>query len=484
MIESVDDKRALLRLLQEKQRRKARSHVYDFTQHISPHFVPNWFHERYYEKLDQFRRGEIKRLMVFMPPQHGKSTGSTIHLPAMMIGERPQLNIGIASYASTLARKFGRKIKRIILSPEYKALYPHIKINEGRGEGYQNAANEFEFPGFGGSIKLDGYNGGWTGNPIDLLILDDLYVNRLAALSESINGQVIDFWNSVAETRLHNDSQVLIVFTRWAPTDLAGYLLEHDPGAWEVVTYPALKEGPPTAEDPREHGEALMPFRHSREKLLKTRSRDPVVFGSLYQQDPQPQEGLLFPASTLKFYDPSKISFDSSNVEYAFMAMDAADEGGDYYAAPVCLLVGNAVYIPEVIFSKEGTDVTEPDTVALATKYRVNTAWFEGNGGWVTMGKNIRKNLEVKLPDCEFRIIKNTTNKGTRIQERAAFIRRNFYFRSDYKEIPGYAEFMKNLMGYLKEGGNANDDAPDVTAGAARYFETYHGEHFESYQED
>lgn len=409
--------------------------------------------------------------MVFVPPQHGKSEGSTRRLPAMMIGERPNLKIGIASYGSTKARKFGREIKRVILSPEYQELYSNINLASKANDGYQNAANEFEIPGYEGSIKLDGYTGAWTGDPIDVFVLDDLYKSRKDALSEAVNGSVIDFYNSVAETRLHNESQVLIVFTRWAPNDLAGYLLEHEPQDWQVVVYPALKVGPPTEDDPRENGEPLLPFKHNKEKLQKIEKRDKTVFGSLYQQDPKPEEGLAFPINSLKFYDPAEIDVMKLK-EFAFIPMDAADEGGDFYAAPVCVLIENGVYIPEVVFSKEGTEITEPDTVSMALKYQINAAEFEGNGGWAVMGKNIRSKLSVDLPDCEFRIIKNTTNKGVRILARAAFVRRNFYFNKNYKENEQYNLFIKNLTGYLKEGNNTNDDAPDVTAGAAKYFET------------
>lgn len=456
-------------LVRERRRREVKRNLYEFTRFTKPNFRENWFHEKYYAKLDQFASGEIKKLMVFVPPQHGKSEGSTRRLPAKMIGDNPNLKIGIASYASSKARKFGREIKRVIASPEYKELYPEIQVSApGKRNGFQNAANEFELPGYEGSIKLDGYTGAWTGDPIDVFILDDLYKSRKEALSPAINSGVIDFYNSVAEARLHNDSQVLIVFTRWAETDLAGYLMEHEREEWQVVVYPALKVGPPTPDDPRENGEPLLPFRHSKEKLQKTQKRDPTVFGSVYQQDPKPQAGLLFPS--LKLYDPNVIDVRKLT-EISYMQIDPADEGADFYAAPVFCLIKDAVYIPDVIFTKEGTEITEPDTVALAVKHRISYAQFEANGGWGTLGKSIRAKLETPLPDAELRMIKNTVNKGVRIDAQAAFIRRCFYFRQEYAEHEQYNAFMKNLMGYLKEGKNANDDAADVVAGAAKWFD-------------
>lgn len=468
MEQTREEKEHLLALLLEKKKRSAKQNLYSFTRFTKKNFVTNWFHEKYYEKLDEFRRGDIKKLMVFVPPQHGKSEGSTRRLPAMLIGERPDLKIGVASYSATKARKFGREIKRVIQSPEYKELYPKVSLTEGRVEGYQNAANEFEIPGYEGSIKLDGYNGAWTGDPIDLFILDDLYKSRSEALSEATNGSVISFWNSVAETRLHNESQVLIVFTRWAPDDLAGYLLEHEADQWEVVRYPALKEGEPTEEDPREHGEALLPFKHSKERLERIKARDTELFDSVYQQDPKPLKGLLFPKTLLKTFKPSDLS--GLTPEYRYAAVDPADTGGDDTSVPFGDLYGNSVYISSVIYNNEGTDVTIPNIVERVVMNRLNYVEIEGVSAWILFAKDVRNKVNARHPNCTVRAVKNQTNKEVRIFERSAWIINHCRFLEEEYQDADYKKFMKVFTNYLRKGSPKND-APDSLAILSAFFE-------------
>ena len=120
-----------------------------------------------------------------------------------------------------------------------------------------------------------GVGGALTGEPVDILIMDDIYKDAKTAWSPIVRESVSDWYDTVAETRLHNDSQQLIVFTRWHEDDLAGTLLrqqgvfdaESNPNGWVVVVYQAIKEGAPTKYDPRNEGEPLWAERHNLEKL-------------------------------------------------------------------------------------------------------------------------------------------------------------------------------------------------------------------------
>lgn len=302
-----------IKAMQERLLRESRSDLLRFTLATMPTFRPADFHRRYYSVLTSFAHGEIKKLMVFMPPQHGKSEGSTRRLPSFLLGLCPEHRLAIVSYNAPKARKFNREIQRIIDSPEYHAIFPETCLNASNvttiaGSWLRNA-DECEIVGHRGGFKTVGVGGALTGEPVDILIMDDIYKDAKTAWSPIVRESVSDWYDTVAETRLHNDSQQLIVFTRWHEDDLAGKLLREqgvydpveNPDGWVVVVYQAIKEGAPTEYDPRQEGEALWEERHSREKLLATRKRNPQVFDSLYQQNPQPREGLMYEAGFVEY---------------------------------------------------------------------------------------------------------------------------------------------------------------------------------------
>ena len=299
------DKIKYYKALKERLVRESRSDLLRFTLSTMPTFRPADFHRRYYHVLTDFADGKIRKLMVFMPPQHGKSEGSTRRLPAFLLGKNPDKKLAIVSYNAPKARKFNREIQRIIDSSEYHDIFPNTALNASNvttvaGSWLRNA-DECEIVGYRGGFKTVGVGGALTGEPVDILIMDDIYKDAKTAWSPIVRESVSDWYDTVAETRLHNDSQQLIVFTRWHEDDLAGTLLrqqgiydpETNPDGWVVVIYKAIKEGKPTEYDPRQEGEALWSERHNLNKLQSIRKRNPQVFDSLYQQAPQAGGGLV-----------------------------------------------------------------------------------------------------------------------------------------------------------------------------------------------
>ena len=112
-----------------KAARSSKHDILGFTEFTKEDYRSNWHHKIYCEKIDGFISGKIKNLMVFMPPQHGKSEISTRRTPAKMLGDNPDLKIGLAAYNHTIASKFNRDIQRIIDSHEYNLMYPDTKLN-------------------------------------------------------------------------------------------------------------------------------------------------------------------------------------------------------------------------------------------------------------------------------------------------------------------------------------------------------------------
>ena len=120
----------LIQAMQERLYRESRSDLLRFTLATMPTFRPADFHRRYYHVLSKFADGGVKKLMVFMPPQHGKSEGSTRRLPAYLLGRNPDLRLAVVSYSATKAKKFNREIQRVIDTPEYHNIFPETTLGQ------------------------------------------------------------------------------------------------------------------------------------------------------------------------------------------------------------------------------------------------------------------------------------------------------------------------------------------------------------------
>jgi hypothetical protein len=276
----------------------ARRHLADFIAYTKHDYHFNWHHKLICEHVDKFVKGEIKKLLIFAPPQHGKSEITTRRAPAYLLGRNPKLRLAIISYSKELAMSFNRDIQRIVDDYSYKDIFPETILNRSNvvanaKQGFIRNNTMFETIPHKGSVRTVGLEGSLTGFPVDIAIFDDLYKSREEALSIKHQNSVRSFWQSVLVPRLHNDSQILGTFTRWSENDIGAFLLSQDKD-WTVLSLPAIKEQEdPT--DPRRIGEALWPEKHSLERLKKIKKDSPIVFNSLYQQKPQaPNEIKIF----------------------------------------------------------------------------------------------------------------------------------------------------------------------------------------------
>lgn len=271
----------------------------DFIRYTKPDYAFNWHHLALCSKLEEFASGKINKLMVFMPPQHGKSELTTRRLPAFMMGLNPDLKIAICSYSATIASNFNRDIQRIIDDKPYYDVFPGTSLNENSAinpskNAFLRNSEVFEIIGKKGFVKTVGVGGSLTGTPVDIGIIDDPFKDREEAMSTRIREKVYSWYTDVFKTRLHNESKQLLVMTRWDEDDLAGRILKTE-NDWEVLTYQAIKERD-TPNDPRNIGQPLWPEKHSLERILSIKETSPFTFSSLYQQEPKPSlEALVIP---------------------------------------------------------------------------------------------------------------------------------------------------------------------------------------------
>ena len=284
----------------ERRRRLARKRLVDFTTYTKPDYKIAQFHDLTCKYLELAFDKKIKRLMIFGPPQHGKSELTSRRAPAWGFGRRPDLKVIAASYAGSLARSMNLDVQRIMQSERYRELFPEVQL------GRQNT-DLFEIPRFGGRYRAAGVGMGITGQSADIGIIDDPIKDYAEAASLVTRETLWNWYNTTFRTRIAEDGVIILTLTRWHEDDLAGRLLElarRDPKAdqWTVLRFEALRETPPEKdldnavayEDTRELGEPLASFRYSRESLEATKaSVGPRIWSSVYQGTPTEQKGAI-----------------------------------------------------------------------------------------------------------------------------------------------------------------------------------------------
>ena len=229
-------------------------------------------------------------------------------LPAFLFGVNPDAKIIASSYGSDLIKGFNRDVQRVIQSPEYKRIFPNTKINpkgaHSRESDEINSATRFEIVKRRGFLNSASIQGGISGVPCDIGIIDDAYKDRADAESENTRGRVWDWYTDAFVARMHNETQQLITMTRWHEDDIVGKLVREQPDNWTVLVLPAVREEDwGYNKDPRKVGEALWPRRHSLEKILMVKEMSPRNFASLQQQRPAPEGGNIIKTQWWRYYD-------------------------------------------------------------------------------------------------------------------------------------------------------------------------------------
>ena len=224
----------------------------------------------------------MTRLIVEMPPRHGKSELISHYAPPWFIG-RFGWPVILASYEAEFASSWGGKSRNVIKD--------HGRAVFGVGLGDKEAANWWSCTN-GGEMMTAGVGGAITGKGGRLIIIDDPVKNAEEAQSETYRQRQKDWWDSTARTRLEPDGAIIVMQTRWHEDDLAGYV-RTKPEGWKVISLPALAD----AKDPlgREPGAALFPERYDRDALLNIKANTSSYWWSaLYQQSPHADEGAIF----------------------------------------------------------------------------------------------------------------------------------------------------------------------------------------------
>ena len=259
-------------------------------------FTPARHHLHLISKLEAVERGEIKRLMVFMPPGSAKSTYASVVFPSWYLGRNPQNSIIHGSHTTELAERWGRRIRNLIAEPMYSNIFPAVEpAQDSQAAGRWALSN-------GGEYYAAGCGSAIVGFRADLGIIDDPIAGREQADSEREREKIKEWFRSDFQTRLKPNGAIVLIMQRWHEDDLAGWLLsEQEKGGekWEVVK---LKmEAEPNDPLGREEGEALWPEWYTQD-MRDQAKRDPRTWLALYQQEPRPESGGEFKKEWVQSY--------------------------------------------------------------------------------------------------------------------------------------------------------------------------------------
>jgi len=324
-------------------------------------------------ELEAVERGETTRLIITVPPRHGKSLLASENFPAWYLGRNPDHYVIAATYAQDLADDFGRKVRNQILDPSFNLIFPGVSLRTDSTSAKRFAVTS-GMDAFtttrDGAYYAVGVGGPLTGRGAHLLLIDDPVKNREEAESELIRKKTKDWYTSTAYTRLMPGGRIVIIQTRWHEDDLSGWLLrEHQHENWRHVNLPAIDS----------RGAALWPEQYNLDALTAIkRAIGPHDWSALYQQAPSPETGDYFKLDWIKSYDtppPRENMHIYGASDYAVTA-----DGGDY---TVHVIVGvdpdDRLYLLDMWRQQTASDEWVEAFCSLVLKWKP-IAWAEETG--------------------------------------------------------------------------------------------------------
>ena len=312
-------------------------------------------HKYLIPKLQEVADGRDKRVVVSLPPRHGKSSLISERFPAYLFNRNPTAKVGVISYSQELANNFSRKSRAI--TSEFLTLNPE-----------RTAVSEWQTL-YGGSLIARGHSSSITGFGIEYLLIDDLIKNVEEASNPALLEKIYDTFASDIFTRLEGRSNVLVIGTRWSEDDIIGRILKSEVGGkWETINIPAIA----MEDDPlgREEGEPLWPERYDIEKLDEIRqvlgSRQ---FDALYQGLPRPRDSEFFLVNNIGTFKRFPNNFRQS-AQIIIGVDKAASKGrGDYSSFSALALSKGTYYLLEVMRGQWGTHEREQNLLRFVRRY-------------------------------------------------------------------------------------------------------------------
>ena len=343
------DQEEILILLEEledaEKKEKARHTFMGFVNKVWPAFIEGRHHKIMANAFERVASGELKRLIVNMPPRHTKSEFASFLLPAWFLGNYPEKKIIQSAHTAELSVGFGRKVRNLVDSDDYKSVFPNVLLrsdSKAAGRWSTNKGGEYFAIGVGGAV---------TGKGADLLVIDDPHSEQEGQSSDpSVFDRVYDWYTSGPRQRLQPGGSIIVVMTRWHKRDLTGQILKSSlqrvgSDEWELIEFPALMPS----------DEPLWPEFWPKDELDALRNELPAPkWNAQYQQNPTSEEGALVKREWWKTWEkdkPPMCEFIIQSWDTAFLKTQRAD-----FSA--CTTWG-------VFYHPDGSGIEQPNIILL-----------------------------------------------------------------------------------------------------------------------
>ena len=419
------------------------------------------FLKRFCKDLQDFYESDDEVLIVNMPPRHGKSRTIGCFVE-WVLGSNPHKKIMMGSYNETLSTTFSKGVRNTIMEEKadedkivYSDIFHNVKIKKGDG-----AMNMWSLENGYNNYLATSPTGTATGFGASLLVIDDLIKSALEANNADVLEKHWEWFTNTMLSRLEEGGKIIIVMTRWHTLDLAGRALEHYTRAGARIKHICYKAK-------QDDGTMLCSEILSEKSYENKRKAMGIdIAEANYQQNPIDIKGRLY--SSFKTYtelpkDSAGKPVYSSVKNYT----DTADTGDDYLCSINYVEYNNEAYVINVIYTKDGMEITEPAVAKMLYDDKVNDADIESNNG----GRGFARNVEFILKNHygSNRTVINpffqSKNKQSRILSNSTWVMNHIYFPVNWMDK--FPEYYQAMSKYQKEGKNAHDDAPDATTGIA-----------------
>ena len=319
----LEEQKEILALLEEyekaERREASRETFMGFTKDVWPAFIEGRHHKIMAESFERVASGELKRLIINMPPRHTKSEFASYLLPAWFLGQYPEKKIIQTAHTAELSVGFGRKVRNLVDSDDYKTIFPKVSLradSKAAGRWSTSQGGEYFAIGVGGAV---------TGKGADLLIIDDPHSEQEGqSIDPSVFDKVYEWYTSGPRQRLQPGGSIVVVMTRWHKRDLTGQIIKSSVqregvDEWEVIEFPAIMPS----------GAPLWPEFWPMKELESLRNELPAPkWSAQYQQNPTSEEGALVKREWWKRWeedDPPPSEFIIQSWDTAFLKTQRAD---------------------------------------------------------------------------------------------------------------------------------------------------------------
>ena len=402
-------------------------------------FKPNWHFEAVTQKLSEVASGEVRRLIITLPPRNLKSLCASVALPAWFLGRNPSERVVAVSYSDVLARNHANDFRLLVNHPIYQATFPAMRLQRDTDREIVTTKRGKRI-----ATSIDGTLTGLGGN---LIIIDDP-LKLGDAMSESVRSRVIEWYRSTLLSRADDKkaARIVLVMQRVHQDDLAGYLQEQ--GGFEVLNLPAIAQREETyflgdgRTYTRQKGELLHPEHEPADVLLELkREMGPIAFSAQYQQSPIPPGGTIIKRKWLTPYDDIRHQSGDRIIMSWDIALSEA-ETGDYSACVVLLRRNEVFYVLEVVRGRFPFEALKRKVMEVKQRYDSSTLLIEDSPISRGLIQSLREqsiNVTKYKPDTDkrARVIAQTdlfAGGSVRLPQRAAWLEE---FTAELLAFPG-----------------------------------------------